>query len=170
MVRNKGKDGEMRVAKLLCEVSVKEDRCDFTRPTNTNTADGGADLVLEHPDGFEEKLIGISLGGAIAGVPLNTDTPTVKTRIDVKATDGVISPDTVDKFVGDTRKNPDCKGHALVGGKRMSKRAKENFETAQKDAKEDGRFLAYIPNSGLQNLESHYESLPTPNDPIEDDK
>lgn len=170
MRRNKGKDGEMRVAKLLCEVSIKEDRCDFTRPTNTNTADGGADLVLEHPDGFEEKLIDISSGDNIAEVPSNPDTPTVKTRIDVKATDGVISPDIVDKFVGDTRKNPDCKGHVLVGGKRMSKRAKENFETAQEDAQEDGRFLAYIPNSGLKNLESHYESLPAPNEPTEDGK
>ncbi|CAN2041819.1 hypothetical protein GMMP15_50007 [Candidatus Magnetomoraceae bacterium gMMP-15] len=41
MSKNKGKDGEMRVAKLLCDISTKEENCDFTRPTNTNTANGG---------------------------------------------------------------------------------------------------------------------------------
>lgn len=165
MSSNKGKDGEMRVAKLLCEVSIKEEKCDFTRPTNTNTADGGADLVLEHPEGFEEKLMSISSGESSSETEANSDAATVKTRIDVKATDGVISPDTVDKFIGDIRKNPDCKGHALVGGERMSKRANKKFEEAQEAAQEDGKFIAYIPNSGLQNLENHYESLPAPSEP-----
>lgn len=164
MSSNKGKDGEMRVAKLLCEVSIKEEKCDFTRPTNTNTADGGADLVLEHPDGFEQKLIGISSGGGTTEEETAPDSSTVKTRIDVKTTDGAISPDTVDKFIGDIRKNPDCKGHVLVGGSRMSKGAQKKFEAGKESAQEDGKFVAYIPNEGLQNLENHYTALPNPNE------
>ena len=109
-------------------------------------------------------MTGISSGEKPVEVETDPNSPTVKTRIDVKATNGVISPDTVDKFVGDIRKNPDCKGHALVGGSRMSKGAKEKFETAQEAAKEDGKFVIYIPNIGLQNLENHYEALPSPSD------
>ncbi|CAN2043386.1 conserved hypothetical protein [Candidatus Magnetomoraceae bacterium gMMP-13] len=94
MSKNKGKDGEMRVAKLLCDISTKEENCDFTRPTNTNTANGG--------------------------------------------------------------------------GSKLSKGAKKNFDDIKKAVKEDGKVVSYISNSGLRNLEEHYQALPSPDDNSED--
>ena len=62
MSNNKGKDGEMRVLRLLSYVVEDNDNCDITRHTNTNTADGGADLILEHPKGLLSHLNEIALG------------------------------------------------------------------------------------------------------------
>ena len=163
MSKNKGKNGEMRIAKLLCDISIKEEGCDFTRHTNTNTADSGADLVFEHPEGFSSYLVSIASGTVPTtqeGQQLNN---IVKTRIDVKTTDNKISPDTVDKFGGDIRKNPDCQGHLLIGGSGMSKEAQKRFKSIQEAAKEDGKIVDYIPNTGINNLEAHYQALPNPN-------
>ena len=162
MSKNKGKVGEMRVAKLLCEISTKEENCDFTRHTNTNTADGGADLVLEHPEGFTTQLLAIAEGTSKAPVELKEEQKIVKTRIDVKATESTISPDTVEKFGGDIRKNPDCTGHMLLGGSRLSKGAQKKFEDIQAAAKEGGKTVSYISNNGLKKLEEHYQALPSP--------
>jgi hypothetical protein len=46
MSGNKGKNGEMRVLRLLTHIVEAVENCDITRHTNTNTADGGADLIL----------------------------------------------------------------------------------------------------------------------------
>lgn len=47
MSKNKGKDGEMRVLKLLADVAVTDDKGEVLRLTGTNTPDRGGDLVLE---------------------------------------------------------------------------------------------------------------------------
>lgn len=52
MSTNKGKDGEMRVLRQLSHIVEAEENCNVTRHTNTNTADGGAELILEHPQSF----------------------------------------------------------------------------------------------------------------------
>lgn len=165
MSKNKGKDGEMQVAKLLCDISTKEEKCDFTRPTNTNTADGGADLVLEHPEGFTEHLSSIADGESKSIFRANDEqNKTEKTRIDVKATPSKISADTVDKFGGDIRKNPDCKGHMLVGGSGMTKGATEKFNSIREAVNNDGKKVTYISNEGLEEAENHYQALPNPDE------
>lgn len=158
MSKNKGKDGEMAVVKLVADISIIEDGCDFTRQTTTNTADRGADLVLEHPDGYLQKLKMIADGQEVTPALNSTEkTPrTVKTRIDVKATNKKLQKETVIKFAGDIRKNPDCKGHVLMGGQALTTPAQEQFDIIQKTAAEDGTDVMYIPNQGVKVLRRHF--------------
>jgi len=161
MSSNKGKDGEMRVAILLSNISIAEEGCDFTRPTNTNTADGGADLVFEHPDGFTDSLVNIG-NDSQKVTDIKISEKIVKIRIDVKTTDKKLSLDTVIKFGGDIRKNPDCQGHMLVGGKSLTRGAQKKFEEIKNAVSEEGKNVNYIPNNGLNKIENHYNSLPKP--------
>ncbi|MBE3888624.1 hypothetical protein ACEWAU_22270 [Vibrio parahaemolyticus] len=159
MSTNKGKDGEMRVLRLLSHIVESEENCDVTRHTNTNTADGGADLVLEHPKGLLTHLGSIASGSSGSTAPDLTDADRVKSRVDVKTTDSKISPDTVTKFGGDIRRNPDCNGHVLTGGSGLSKQAETDFKNLQLAYEEVGKTIIYIPNSGISNLEHHYLGL-----------
>ena len=160
MSDNKGKDGEMRVLRVLSHIVESVNNCDVTRHTNTNTADGGADLVLEHPKGLLSYLEEVASGGADLQMPDLQEAPRVKTRIDVKTTDNKISPDTVIKFGGDIRRNPDCLGHVLMGGNALSPQAEAEFKKIQEAHAEAGKEVVYIPNSGVNNLETHYLALP----------
>ncbi|UJX07956.1 hypothetical protein JHT19_13330 [Vibrio parahaemolyticus] len=58
--KNKGRVGETRVIRVITDIMDVEGNVDFTRHTNTNTADGGADIVLEHPEGFIDTLLEIA--------------------------------------------------------------------------------------------------------------
>lgn len=159
MSSNKGKDGEMRALRMLSYIVESEENCDVTRHTNTNTADGGADLVLEHAKGLLPHLHSIASGDTSSEHPDLTGAERVKTRVDVKTTDSKISPDTVIKFGGDIRRNPDCDGHVLMGGASLSKQASSDFTELQKAYEEVGKTVVYIPNSGISNLEHHYSGL-----------
>jgi len=159
MSTNKGKDGEMRALRLLSHIVETEENCDVTRHTNTNTADGGADLVLEHPQGLLPHLDNVAVGGDHQS-PDFSEAPRVKTRIDVKTTESKLSPDTVKKFAGDIRRNPDCDGHVLMGGAALSNQAQSDFKDIQDAQVEIGKTVVYIPNAGIENLEQHYTALP----------
>lgn len=149
----------MRVLRVLSYIVETVNNCDITRHTNTNTADGGADLVLEHPKGLLSYLAGVAAETPDLQAPDLQEAPRVKTRIDVKTTDSKISPDVVIKFGGDIRRNPDCNGHALMGGKELSPQAEEEFKKIQQAQAEVGKEVVYIPNPGVTNLETHYRSL-----------
>ncbi|HFK4656429.1 TPA: hypothetical protein ACG0PD_004657 [Escherichia coli] len=160
MSTNKGKDGEMRVLRLLSRIAEIEENCDVIRHTNTNTADGGADLILEHPQGLLPYLEGIANGEDNNQLPDLSDAKNVKTRIDVKTTENKLGPDIVKKFAGDIRRNPDCDGHVLMGGSDLSNQAKSDFKEIQDAQAEVGKTVVYIPNSGVKNLKKHYTVLP----------
>lgn len=164
MSNNKGKDGEMKVTKVVCDIALRENGVDFTRPTNTNTADMGADMILESPVGFLERLENIALGKtefSDKSVQTNDNSSTTyKTRIDVKATDRKLQSDTVDKFTADIRRHPDCKGHILIGGSGLTGPAKIKFNQVQVDAESDGKKVTYISNNGLSKIKNHYEAFP----------
>lgn len=162
MSNNKGKDGEMRVLRLLTHVVEAEENCDITRHTNTNTADGGADLVFEHPKRLLSRIENIAsdTGGQETTDP--KDMQRVKTRIDVKTTSEKISPDTVDKFAGDVRRNPDCFGHVLMGGVDLSPLARAKFNEIQQAQAEVGKCVTYVPNGGIERLEQYYKALSAP--------
>lgn len=160
MSTNKGKDGEMKVLRLLSHIVEAEENCDVTRHTNTNTADGGADLILEHPNGFLPHLESIASGEDNNQLPDLSNAQKVKTRIDVKTTENILGPDVVKKFGGDIRRNPDCNGHVLMGGNGLSVQAKIDFKEIQDAHAEVGKTVVYIPNSGIENLERHYTALP----------
>ncbi|MBZ7405555.1 hypothetical protein FMJ25_27150 [Klebsiella grimontii] len=160
MSTNKGKDGEMRVLRLLSHIVEAEENCDVTRHTNTNTADGGADLILEHPQGLLPHLGAVASGEDNIQLPDLSDAQKVKARIDVKTTENKLGPDVVKKFAGDIRRNPDCDGHVLMGGSDLSNQAKSDFKEIQDAQAEVGKTVVYIPNSGVENLERHYTALP----------
>lgn len=162
MSSNKGKDGEMRVLRLLTHIVESEEECDITRHTNTNTADGGADLVFEHPKVLLSRIGNIANDTEEQEKTDPKDTQRVKTRIDVKTTSEKISPDTVYKFAGDVRRNPDCFGHVLMGGVDLSPLAQTKFNEIQKAQAEVGKCVTYIPNAGIERLEQHYKALPAP--------
>jgi hypothetical protein len=164
MSGNKGKNGEMRVLRLLTHIVEAVENCDITRHTNTNTADGGADLILEHPLGLLSHLDQIANRHTEHHPSDLEDSPRVKTRIDVKNTSNKISPDIVKKFGGDIRRNPDCIGHALAGGSELSPQAEIDFRVIQEAQREVGKTVVYLPNSGIENLEKYYLFLPNNND------
>ncbi|EPC1883893.1 hypothetical protein ACRXLJ_001842 [Vibrio cholerae] len=211
--KNKGRAGETRVIRVITDIMDVEGNVDFTRHTNTNTADGGADIVLEHPEGFIDTLLEIAepqktessdsnnedIDTTQNKEPTNSITPaedklqstpssdsvkpvadinkpesqpesnktkstTEKTRIDVKNTDSKLGKDTVIKFGGDVRKNPDCKNHVLLGGKALTKGAQDELTSLQEAYSKDGKKIVYITNNGLSNIESHYKALNSPED------
>ncbi|NWO06606.1 MAG: hypothetical protein HLX50_13230 [Alteromonadaceae bacterium] len=159
MSTNKGKDGEMRALRLLSHIVETEENCDVTRHTNTNTADGGADLVLEHPQGLLPHLGNVAEGESQQSPDLSKS-PRVAARFDVKTTKNKLSPDTVKKFAGDIRRNPDCDGHVLMGGLALSNQAQSDFKDIQDAQAEVGKTVVYVPNAGIENLEQHYKALP----------
>lgn len=146
--------------RLLSHIVETEKNCDITRYTNTNTADGGADLVLEHPQGLLPHLEDIAASGKNQQSAELSNDQKVKTRIDVKTTESKLSPDTVKKSAGDIRRNPDCVGHVLMGGSALSNQAKSDFNEIQEAQREVGKIVVYIPNAGIKNLEHHYRALP----------
>lgn len=160
MSSNKGKDGEMRVLRLTSHIVESHENCDVTRHTNTNTADGGADLILEHPKGLLPHLDEVAGGNINHQCSDLEGKPREKTRVDVKTTKNKISPDTVKKFAGDIRRNPDCNGHVLMGGRELSPKANSDFEEIKQAQEEKGKTVIYVPNSGIDNLEICYKSLP----------
>lgn len=156
MSSNKGKDGEMKAARMLTYIGESENNIDFIRHTPTNMPDMGADLILMHPSDFLPKLEQISKGEPSSQLVESTSTNQAKSRIDVKATNNKIHIDTVKKFVSDIRKHPDCQGHILMGGKDMSEPAKKEFHQAQKVFSEEDKTLMYINNAGCKRIEKHY--------------
>ncbi|MGI9281879.1 MAG: hypothetical protein ACR2PX_19935 [Endozoicomonas sp.] len=159
MSKNKGKDGEMRVLRLLSYIVETEENCDVTRHSNTNTADGGADLVLEHSQGLLPHLGNVATGDKNLQSPELSEASRVKTRLDVKTTGRKLSPDTIKKFAGDIKRNPDCLGHVLMGGSGLSNKAESDLKEIQAAYEEVGKTVAYISNTGIENLENHYSSL-----------
>jgi hypothetical protein len=176
--KNKGRIGETRVIRVITDIMDVEGDVDFTRHTNTNTADSGADIVLEHPQGFIDKLERISTNPDTGSTtpdnipqenialtnssPSEVITNTEKTRIDVKNTDRKLGKDTVIKFGGDIRKNPDCKNHVLMGGSDLTKGAKDELISLQSAHSQSGKKILHITNAGLVNIENHYKSLNAP--------
>ena len=156
MSSNKGKDGEMKVARILTYIGESENNIDFTRHTITNMPDMGADMILTHPDDFLPKLKQISEGVPSSELVESTSPNQAKSRIDVKATSNKIHVDVVKKFVSDIRKHPDCQGHILMGGKDMSGPAKKEFQHAQKVFSEENKTLMHINNDGSERIEKHY--------------
>lgn len=210
--KNKGRVGETRVIRVITDIMDVEGNVDFTRHTNTNTADGGADIVLEHPEGFIDTLLeiaepqktessdsnnedkdttqnkeptsSIAAEDKLQSTPSSdsdkpvadinksesqpesnkTKSTTEKTRIDVKNTDSKLGKDTVIKFGGDVRKNPDCKNHVLLGGKALTKGAQDELTSLQEAYSKDGKKIVHVTNNGLSNIESHYKALNSPED------
>ncbi|QDX29466.1 hypothetical protein [Dickeya poaceiphila] len=165
--KNKGRIGETRVIRVITDIMDVGGDVDFTRHTNTNTADSGADIVLEHPQGFVDKLETIATKSDTESTipnlpPSEVITNTEKTRIDVKNTDRKLGKDTVIKFGGDIRKNPDCKNHILMGGSALTKGAKDELISLQTAHSQSGKTILHITNAGLINIESHYKSLNSP--------
>ncbi len=102
------------VITLATVVSHEEDkghRCDITRHTNTNTADSGADVVLESPKKFIDNLLQLLLGSdsnnnhaSHSQLAVQED-KIIKTRFDNKNTDSKLGVDTMREFIADVRKN-----------------------------------------------------------------
>lgn len=162
MSSNAGKDGEMALVKVVADIATVEERVDFTRTTTTNTADMGADLFISHPSGFIDKIEAIANGShesSSAATHSKRVVTLAKTRVDKKTTQQKLHGDTIQKFIGDVHKHPDCEGHALVGGAGLSAPARRAFEQAKSDFDLAGKKLVYISNFGLTRVGEHYSRL-----------
>jgi hypothetical protein len=165
MSSNKGKDGEMDALIAFATVAKNEENFDLTRPTTTNTPDMGADIILEHKENFiENTMLPLSTGKTPNTTP-NTKVKqkTEKTRIDIKATEKKLLKDTVEKFISDTRKHPDCTNHMLIGGQNLTSPAKKRLDKANEDLKEDKKKLYYLNNDEMKNISDYYKKLETQN-------
>lgn len=159
MSTNSGKDGEMALVKVVADMAIAEERVDFTRTTTTNTADMGADLFISHPPGFMKKIEAIADGKPVSTTTSNPESNAsslAKTRVDKKTTTQKLTLATVEKFIGDVHKHPDCEGHALIGGAGLNKPAQRKFDAAKSDFAQNGKNLLYINNNGLTRIGEHY--------------
>ncbi|MFX4283975.1 hypothetical protein ACOL3A_05410 [Aliarcobacter butzleri] len=167
MSSNKGKDGEMNALITFAIVAKNEENFDLTRPTTTNTPDMGADIILEHKENFIENTMLPLSTKKIPNTTPNTNTKVKlkneKTRIDIKTTEKKLSKDTVEKFISDTRKHPDCTNHMLIGGQNLTSPAKKRLDKANEDLKEDKKKLYYLNNGEMKNISDHYKKLETQN-------
>jgi len=116
MSSNKGKDGEMRVIKIVADIAIQEEGLDFTRPTITNESDMGADLMIKSSPQSLKRLLQVA-----EGLPQSIDEhsaerskKTIESRVDVKTTQSKLQTDTVEKFASDVHKHPKCTGHILM--------------------------------------------------------
>ena len=159
MSSNKGKDGEMRVIKIVADIATQEEGFDFTRQTITNESDMGADLMLRSSRRSLERLIAVSSGSeepSNEGDSNQSQTKSIETRIDVKTTESKLQTDTVDKFASDIRKHPKCSGHILMGGEGLTGPAQRKFDQYKETFAQGGKILAYISNSGIRKLENKF--------------
>lgn len=163
MSSNKGKDGEMDALISFATIAKNEDKFDLTRPTTTNTPDMGADIILEHEENYiENKMIPLAQGKTLIANKtkiLNIKPKTAKTRIDIKTTEKKLQKDTIEKFIGDVKKHPDCKNHMLIGGQDLSSPAKKILEETNKELLKDNKTLYYINNNGMKNINNHYKKI-----------
>lgn len=164
MSGNKGKDGELRIVRLSCDIGVSEDTWDITRPTTTNESDLGGDLfirssatamhrtitaVVTQPEYFGDHALQ-SLGDKI-----------IQTRVDSKNEAGKLQKDVIDKFVGDVAKNPMATAHLLAGGQDLTGPARKAFVNYAKMLREDGKVLLYLSEPAITKLEDKFsESRP----------
>jgi len=156
MSSNKGKDGEMRVVKIVADIAIQEEGLDFTRPTVTNESDMGADLMIKSSLQSLNRLLQVA-----AGLPQPTDEhstlkKTIESRVDIKTTRSKLQTDTVEKFASDVRKHPKCTGHILMGGSNLTGPAQRKLDQYKDDFAQEGKILAYISNNGIGRLESEY--------------
>lgn len=163
---NKGKKGEMALVITLATVVSHEadrgHRCDITRHTNTNTADSGADAVLESPKIVVDNLFAVANGSdsdnhATHNQLAVKEDKTIKTRFDNKNTESKLAVDTVREFIADIRKNPDCAGHVLTGGSGLTAGGNKEIKAAR-EAYGDKKLIGYINNEGMKNINANYLS------------
>ncbi|MGI9213635.1 MAG: hypothetical protein ACR2HF_14280 [Methylococcaceae bacterium] len=158
MSSNKGKDGEMRVVKIIADIAIEEEGFDFTRPTITNESDMGADLIIKSSPQSLNHLIQVALGHSKSTDEHSTERSkkTIESRVDVKTTQNKLQADTVEKFASDVHKHPGCTGHILMGGSNLTGPAQRKFDQYKEDFAQEGKILAYISNEGMNRLASEY--------------
>ena len=158
MSSNKGKDGEMRVIKIVADIAIQEEGFDFTRPTITNESDMGADLMIKSSPQSLDRLLQVAAGHSqpIDEHSAERSKKPIASRVDVKATQNKLQVDTVEKFASDVHKHPKCTGHVLMGGSNLTGPAQRKFNQYKQDLAQEGKVLAYISNEGINRLASEY--------------
>ncbi len=161
MSSNKGKDGEMRVIKIIADIAIQEEGFDFTRPTITNESDMGADLMIRSSQQSLNRILHIAAGTVQSTNECSTERSkkAIESRVDVKTTQSKLQTDTIEKFVADVHKHPKSTGHILMGGSNLTAPAQRKFDQYQAEFKQKGKILGYISNDGISRLESGYANL-----------
>jgi hypothetical protein len=154
MSSNKGKDGEMKVIKIIADIAIQEDGFDFTRPTITNESDMGADLMLKSSLQSLNYILQVAEGTSQSTDSIERSRKTIVSRVDVKTTQSKLQTDTVEKFASDVHKHPKCIGHILMGGNGLTAPAQRKFNEYKENFEQNGKVLAYISNEGISRLES----------------
>ena len=110
MSSNKGKDGEMRVIKIVADIAIQEEGLDFTRHTITNESDMGADLIIKSTPQSLNRMLQVAAGILKSTDEYNTERSkkTIDSRVDVKTTQSKLQTDTIEKFASDVHKHPKC--------------------------------------------------------------
>ncbi|HHE3508035.1 TPA: hypothetical protein ACPDKD_001355 [Pasteurella multocida] len=149
----KGKDKELEVTSTLSRLAINNPNSDLIRPSTTNTADGGADVILEHTRNNLDEMLNIAKGTIDDfSSPQNDNTPKIRTRIDVKAYENRKIPKNIaEKFIGDIKLNPDCNAHLLMGGDGLTKGAQEVIDNAKTQLPEE-KIIEVIDNEGIKRL------------------
>jgi hypothetical protein len=161
MSSNKGKDGEMRVIKIVADIAIQEEGFDFTRPTITNESDMGADLMIRSSQQSLNRMLHIAAGTVQSTNECTTERSkkAIESRVDVKTTQSKLQTDTIEKFVADVHKHPKSTGHILMGGSSLTAPAQRKFDQYQAEFEQKGKILAYISNDGISRLESGYANV-----------
>ena len=159
MSNNKGKDAELDALILLSNIGKAKNNVDVTRPSVTNSADLGVDMTLHHPKEFLDEIAKNSNAIYYKGHEQNkknTENKQMVTRFDIKNTNNKLQKPLVEKFLGDVKKNPDCEGHVLMGGKGLTGPAKKVLDSSGESLSQAGKSIMYIDNDGVGKLKKKY--------------
>jgi len=150
MSDNKGKDGEMVVARALCDIAIAENKVDYTRSSITNAPDLGADLVLHCPENTGDKFEDIVNEGSSS---MELSGRQIEIRIDVKAKK--VEKEDAEKFIGDIVKHPTKKEHWITGDA-ISGPAKNIISEC------DWIKTRFLSNNDIQKIANYYQGLNKP--------
>lgn len=151
---SKGKKGEMKATEIISVIGQKEKSVDFTRYTNTNTPDNGADLFINADDKFVQKLLEIATQG-YSDIVCGDNADTI-VRIDVK-NNKKVGKDDAEKFFDDIKKHPGSQHHILLGNE-FSSGAKKVLKNGQNQY--PNKTIGYIDEKGREKIEQYYRALP----------
>lgn len=145
---DKGKKGERNLIKTIFKMEEAGEDIDIRKPTYTNEPDDGLDI---------EMKCGHNIGEFIDAIiqdkenKPNLSNKKIKVRMDAKNYSGKISKPIADKFLRDCEKNPQAAEHWLVGGKTLTKGAKDAIDNSE-------HVCRYYCQKDINKVDNYYEN------------
>jgi len=148
----KGRRGELAANAIFSNIGVYEPRIEVIRANTTSTPENGVDIAVKCPHNFSAKMDEIIQNGSSSMALANTQ---IDVRVQVKNYSSPINKATMQGFVDDIPKNPTFGEHWGIGGKYLTKGAKDVLREANKTAP-----AKWYTAEDFEKVQSQYPALP----------